>query len=31
MSHKTVTSGKNQADEDEAKGRRSKINGESKI
>jgi hypothetical protein len=31
MSHKTVTSGKNQVDEDELKGRRSKNNGDSKI
>jgi hypothetical protein len=31
MSHKTVTSGKNQGDDDEPKGRRSKNNGDSKI
>ena len=31
MSHKTVTSGKNQADEEDAKGRRSKNHGDSKI
>jgi len=31
MSHKTVTSGKNQADEEDFKGRKSKIRDESKI